>query len=301
MVGVVPGEGQKRQLPLWMLGVGVTDQSKENANVNNDNNINKPDANERIASKPSQPKSIKAGKEPPVETDSCLPATRETKRRKRKLSQSIDGDCDSNICENGMAKKKNVGVRGALVKVSAPRKGRKAKSSTVESSEDVDNPSPSDDEGELTVEDLMSIAKEYIETDKDTDQQQLLDRKQEEECQWSATSFSTDRLEGSLNVPQCSRKLPMPKETTFTENSTKEGIISNPITGDPTQDMLDLFLGPLLNKPLEEEKKVESIVQDLTFSYELKIHNQNDVLGEELVPLTKKKSSLKDKVAFFLD
>lgn len=70
-------------------------------------------------------------------------------------------------------------------------------------------------------------------------------------------------------------------------------------TVDPAQDMLDLFLGPLLKKPVMEENK--SFVKDFAFAYEFERQSQNDVVVEEIEPLMKKKSSLKDKVAMFLD
>lgn len=68
-------------------------------------------------------------------------------------------------------------------------------------------------------------------------------------------------------------------------------------TGDPAQDMLDLFLGPLLKKPRgDKEKKIEFTTNDEG----LRQLSQNDV-GEEMVSQMKSKSSLKDKVAMFLD
>ena len=63
--------------------------------------------------------------------------------------------------------------------------------------------------------------------------------------------------------------------------------------------MLDLFLGPLLKKPFEQENR--SFIKDMEFAYEFERQSQNTVVGEEIEPLMKKKSSLKDKVAMFLD
>lgn len=71
-------------------------------------------------------------------------------------------------------------------------------------------------------------------------------------------------------------------------------------TGDPAQEMLDLFLGPLLKKPLKEEKN-KSIVEGMEFTQEFTRKSQEEFAGEEMIPLMKKKSSLKDKVAMFLD
>lgn len=88
------------------------------------------------------------------------------------------------------------------------------------------------------------------------------------------------------------------------ETLTGEGVIVNPrMTGDPAQDMLDLFLGPLLKNPLEKDnKKVELITADMRFAHESEKLKENDVCGVEPVSLlAKKRSSLRDKVAAFLD
>ena len=63
--------------------------------------------------------------------------------------------------------------------------------------------------------------------------------------------------------------------------------------------MLDLFLGPLLKKTVEE-KRTEFIMKDLTFANELGKGSQNDV-KEEKAPLRKKKCTLRDKVTMLLD
>ncbi|XP_021898209.1 uncharacterized protein LOC110814927 [Carica papaya] len=56
--------------------------------------------------------------------------------------------------------------------------------------------------------------------------------------------------------------------------------------GDPTQDMLDLFLGPLLKKPVQE-KRTEFIKNDKEKEFQFRKSRQDDV-GEEIVPLQKK-------------
>uniref|UniRef100_A0A5B7CBJ5 Uncharacterized protein n=1 Tax=Davidia involucrata TaxID=16924 RepID=A0A5B7CBJ5_DAVIN len=356
MVGVVPNEGRKRRLPLWMLGVAAADQaskSEENGNGNEDNpdegiadgscqpkskvgdepleedsclfgkcekkrrkrklsrphagcdssvrekgDDNKDNPDKRIASQSNQPES-KGGKEP-LEADSCLLVECETKRRRRKLSAGSD----NNAHETGFEKKRGNGVDRA-VRESAAQKRRKAKSFRLESSEEIEIPSPSEDDGELTMEDLMNIAEEYVKANKDMEQQSS-DRVHTAASHPVAAAVSRNESGGSLNAPQSYRRSPVRKETASIHNSTENltsggNVISSIRTGDPTQDMLNLFLGPLLKKPLEEDKKMELITEDMTFTNELRKQNQNDVLGEEVVPLMKKKSSLKDKVALFLD
>ena len=73
-------------------------------------------------------------------------------------------------------------------------------------------------------------------------------------------------------------------------------------TGDPAQDMLDLLFGPLLKKPREkEEEKNKSLVGGLESTSEFTRKSKDDLVGEEMFPLMKKRSTLKDKVAMLLD
>lgn len=69
--------------------------------------------------------------------------------------------------------------------------------------------------------------------------------------------------------------------------------------GDPAQDMLDLFLGPWLKKPIEEEKK-KSNVEGMEFTHQFTRTSDEEFSREETVPMMKKKSSLRDKVAMLL-
>lgn len=66
-------------------------------------------------------------------------------------------------------------------------------------------------------------------------------------------------------------------------------------TGDAAQDMLDLFLGPLLKKPnsTEPSKFETNIGEELRSG----VQSSKQVRGS----VVKKKSSLKDKVAMFLE
>lgn len=85
------------------------------------------------------------------------------------------------------------------------------------------------------------------------------------------------------------------------ENSSTEEIVINiNRTGDPAQDMLDLFLGPLLKKPVDEKKK-DFAMSDTDFSQQFGIQSKTNIVREETAPSMKKKSSLKDKIAMFLD
>lgn len=78
----------------------------------------------------------------------------------------------------------------------------------------------------------------------------------------------------------------------------EETVVSIERTGDPAQDMLDLFLGPLLRKPVEEEKMSQFFAEEVISIQDQKKQSSNVVSIEAVSPL-KKKSSLKDKVAMF--
>lgn len=89
-----------------------------------------------------------------------------------------------------------------------------------------------------------------------------------------------------------------PSDSSNVTGASEEIAIIDVRTGDPAQDMLDLFLGPLLKKSPEGNKP---LVKDMKFTYEFERFNQNNVFGEAAEPLMKKKSSLSEKVAKFLD
>lgn len=86
---------------------------------------------------------------------------------------------------------------------------------------------------------------------------------------------------------------------------SEQSLVSVSRTGDPAQDMLDLFLGPLLKKPVEDQNRTKFTANDI-FDIEfrkLSETQKNDAGQEHTVaaPVMKKKSSLKDKVAVLLD
>ncbi|KAA8532305.1 hypothetical protein F0562_032338 [Nyssa sinensis] len=305
MDGVVPDEGRKRRLPLWMLGVAAADQVRKtevNGNVNGDipdegiadrscqpklkvgeepledsslfgkcekrrrkrklirpdagcdssvrgkgsekEDVNKDNPDQRIGSQSNEPK-LKAGKEP-LDVDSCLLAECETKRRKRKLSKQND----SKAHETGFEKKRGDRV-GRAARESVAQNRQKVKSFRFESREEIEISSPSEDDGELTMEDLMNIAEEYLKADKDMVhmEQQSSDREHEVGSHHTA-AVSRNESGVSLNAPQSNRRSPVRKETTSIHNSTKNSLTEENVmgprrTGDPTQDMLSLFLGPV--------------------------------------------------------
>ena len=72
-------------------------------------------------------------------------------------------------------------------------------------------------------------------------------------------------------------------------------------TGDPAQDMLELLLGPLLRKPQAGERTLDTLRKDMAIACDFGEDISSQAGVEQEVPLTKKRSSLKDKVAMFLE
>ncbi|EEF43742.1 conserved hypothetical protein [Ricinus communis] len=129
-----------------------------------------------------------------------------------------------------------------------------------------------DFEPDLTVEDLVTIAHEYVKLNHDSESRN--------------TEVATCRTEHVQSTAAC---------------ASEESLINVTRTGDPAQDMLHLFLGPLLKKPLESIK-TQNVIDDIVLVSDLKNQNHNDA-PQQMLPLSnmKKKTSLKNKVSLFLD
>ncbi|KAK1552440.1 hypothetical protein Q3G72_017052 [Acer saccharum] len=282
MVGVGGDEGSRRRLPSWMLGVvqqpgnenenetkktGTTIISTQQHNVTHSNVKNNNRSN-RLGRKVSQ--------QPEKEY--------ETKETDTSISTQLHKETRSNVT--------NKNGSNRLVR----RVGQKRKDKSV-----------SDDEkdAELTVQDLLSIAKEYVEADAVTDEVQSSTTHFESQNQLLTTIAIEKDSKGSFAAPNNSVRTSPTHPTTASCNSAlsltgEKCLLSAATTGDPAQYMLDLFLGPLLKKPIQQEKKTEFTANDMVYSNKLQKLSQSDVREEIVYPM-KTKSSLKDKVAMLLD
>ncbi|XAR53202.1 hypothetical protein NMG60_11021655 [Bertholletia excelsa] len=297
---VVLGEGRKRQLPPWMMGRAIADAVPDQLNKSEETkNVNIPKEIVNVQEETN---------EGPSEVNPCILAGYETKR-KRSQSTRVDAQestrgkvlralLDKDKCKRG----------GRKSQESAPRRRQQGKRLRRKSCEKITTPSPGEeDDSELTVEDLMSIAQEYVGSDKhmgeDTEHRPLPPREEETENQLPAIALSRNE---SGHLSSAALSTTTHKETFCAHKSTEilacEAAVVNPSrTGDPAQDMLNLFLGPLLNKPLHLQNKTEPMKEDQAYSYVTQKQKQNSNATEEIVPMMKKKSSLKDRVAMFLD
>ncbi|KAL7001488.1 hypothetical protein U1Q18_002640 [Sarracenia purpurea var. burkii] len=313
VVFVPDDEGTKRRLPLWMLGVASADQVRksEQQTKHVNEHVQQGIAPQSLRPNPeseSGTKQIEKGNPlpdgEPSGLESCFLAKCEAKKQRWRLKQE-DEACRNSDVHEATARKKRGSRGGKNLQARSRQKQRRAESLIVENSEKIETLSPDEDDGELTMEDLMSIAKEYTRTDEPLEQQRSSHRGQEGDRQLPAISLSGNESGRLPNAPKSSRRSPTHKEISSVHNSTGTSagggtIVNRSRTGDPAQDMLDLFLGPLLKKPDGEENKIELIEKEMLFSCEIVKQRQGNI-ASEVVPLTKKKSSLKDKVAMFLD
>lgn len=230
-------------------------------------------------------------KEPPE-------TTRRPRRRKstRQHQQEEDDDGEINVAQTQKKRK---------VREPAPPKKRKKLEEIIQTSvdqiEDDNNPNGDEEEEEgeeqltLTVEDLLSIAKEYVQADRERVEVQSSSNRDLESEKKLLASTSVE------NGDILNQKLSTDSAMGSTSRS-EQSLVSISRTGDPAQDMLDLFLGPLLKKPVEDQNSTKFTTNDIEFR-KLSQTQKTDAGQEHTVaaPVMKKKSSLKDKVAMLLD
>ncbi|KAL8100638.1 uncharacterized protein LOC141687211 [Apium graveolens] len=199
--------------------------------------------------------------------------------------------------------KRNVSRKAVQKTVSRRREKRKSKgfersediqdeSKNVQSSEDIEAALPNEGDEDLTMDDLLNIANEFVKDEKDGGQQKKPYAEQIVHKQCAPTAISRNEPADSVIASDTVKRLPH-EETASCHNLSS--------TGDPAQDMLDLLLGPLLTQPPKEEKKADIITDEMIIAHQLKKQNQKVHINDAAIPLAKKKTSLKDKVAMLLD
>ncbi|KAJ7942723.1 Serine/threonine-protein kinase dhkG [Quillaja saponaria] len=300
VVGLTHGMGKKRHLPPWMLG--VADAVRVNESDNGDGN-----KYERDNMTLSQTCNSKANTGVTLPRKADIIHTRETlgtnccslakceMKRKRKSSQQ-DAHGDGNI---PYKKKKKNNVLGIKVRKSFARKRKNEMDSGSANCEEFLVHPLSDDDMDLKMEEMMAIAEEYVKADKNMKQEKASDRGPEN--RYPARNPCRIELGDAPDAP-VNEKISTFPATAVLYSSVGKVVSNNNAsqTGDPAQDMLGLFLGPLLKKPLDEDK-YKCMTEDLTIAYKFNCQNEDNVVGEQMVPLAKKKSSLKGKVAMLLD
>lgn len=145
---------------------------------------------------------------------------------------------------------------------------------------------------------------QHVRADKDVEHKEASNRQHESKSRLPSTSTSRNTLEDFDDSNHIQTLSNHNVSTSFNSQSglmSEKLIVAGDGNGDPAHVMLDLFLGRLLRKPSVDEKTREFNKEDSSFARELDIQSQNKIAGELIVPPTKKKSSLKDKVATLLE
>lgn len=151
---------------------------------------------------------------------------------------------------------------------------------------------------------FATIIVQYIKADRKLEPEKASNRECESGSRLELSVASSNKLDDSMDSQNCNERSLIQDATSSMPNgslASEKNVFNSSGTGDPAQDMLDLFLGPWLKKPVEKEAKTDILTDNLAFSYELESKTRSNVVKEETAPITKKKTSLKDKVAMLLD
>ncbi|XP_062201041.1 uncharacterized protein LOC133903630 [Phragmites australis] len=295
----------KRSLPAWMLKACSGNQVVKIEDQNKQALESAEQIGARDQTKPIKRKSERLLKNVDSEGAGEVGVLQRCESREKARRKSKDAVRDE-VEETEIAASKN--PRKVSAKA-APKNSRKRKLENVKS--EASSPVAIDDEIELTMEDLVSIAEEYVNADKQ--KQNELETVKTARCKehLPCPTISTEADTGGSVVNAQSMKglMPCTTVTTNTRPSQHRGAdnkghqelmcsSSLETTGDVAQEMLNLFLGPLLSKPADygnRSEYIESITANVNHLPEKKdLHNEVPRQGEAV---TKKKSSLKDKLA----
>ncbi|KAJ8445660.1 hypothetical protein Cgig2_007136 [Carnegiea gigantea] len=227
------------------------------------------------------------------------------KSRWKRMSNKGPHDQSDDFCDGESEDKVDIAARKGRQSNASRRKKRKKKDFMEGSHDEIIDSIASDDE--VTVEDLISIAEEvhyfveYINAEKERELQKLQNVTFESNVKplpaatskiWSEKDLTTN----VENTPSFTDKL-LSADSSVMKPSLGGGSIANPVsTGDPARDMLDLFLGPLLKTSGEVEREANTMTEKLRLDHELTRRSRNDTVVDA-APVTKKKSSLRDKVS----
>ncbi|KAL2938895.1 Uncharacterized protein RDABS01_022344 [Bienertia sinuspersici] len=315
--------GGRRQLPSWMMKSTAIEQ----ASIPGTKGENKEDGFVEILTKAVKSrKKVQAKIDdtgiPSNENKSQLLKEGQARTRKRKSNklEKVEGErihedeklllkpCKENRRGNragdfrqGDEEKKVDRIKRKRVRENAPTKKHSRK---VEEFHNASAESCSS-EDELTVDDLISIAEEYVKADREKEFQKSKNletepvKKVKKPLPRAESSVGSEKDLTSHSVTRVTDQ-PLLSDSSSTKPLAVEGsIIDQSITFDPARDMLELFLGPLLRKTKEGEMKMDSITEKTKLDYEFSNRSEND--NDKGAPEMKKKFSLKDNVGKLLD
>ncbi|RWW21381.1 hypothetical protein GW17_00014468 [Ensete ventricosum] len=318
MTEVVDGTdaGKRRRLPIWMAERASYSDAIRNYGAG--------DGLQDAGSEPTSTTRMQKTKPAQAvdhldEFEATLPRT-VARQRKRQASRRNVGSLSSS---NGTGETKTttqeteeggttVDNVAASVEIENRKSKKRSKHSVVACS-----PASSENEIELTVEDLVRIAEEYVNADRQKQHGPSTAKEPGSEVD-PPSSWDSSVATGGGGLRQTAGRSQALSRCTTTpapnfsdtrkpedRNSGVEDLPSaTPRTGDAARDMLDLLLGPFLKKPTTSEEHESRTVATETMNL---IHKTSEpsttskqVLKEEVLR-TKRKSSFKDKVAMLLD
>ncbi|KAJ0780043.1 hypothetical protein HanPI659440_Chr06g0233211 [Helianthus annuus] len=278
---------EKRRLPSWMVSASTTNKVSK---------VSKP-VDVDLSSVVTKSTKLKAKgvarnhkKDVGLSSDESLLVKCETKRKKRGFVEKdvVDGHDSDHDQEVNVEKRKRARVKR---KAEEPEPSRKKSEKRIEfdngSGSETQSLSCDEEDDDLTMEDVLSIAKEFVENDKRDTSQQKPPKVQSE-----LRSKSPPYVRSPTHEETDSHHEPV-------ETTSKTTLADSIMTGDPAQDMLDVFLGSLLKKPIAKDETRSTY--DITIPHETKNQQHTAVISNKPVTLTKKKSSLRDAVAMLLD
>ncbi|KAK9076277.1 hypothetical protein SSX86_004610 [Deinandra increscens subsp. villosa] len=278
---------EKRRLPSWMVSASTANKASKPLDADASSVITIDEVSVVTKSKNPKAKGVTRNhkKEVGFSSDKDFLVKCETKRKKRGVVEEDVIECCDPDQEVVVEKRKRGRVKRKAEEFESLRKKNK-KSYEFDGGDEDQALSCGEEDDDLTMDDVLSFAKEFVENDKsDTGQQ----KPPEVQCELRSKSAYT--------------KSPVHEETgshyKTVETSSKVTVADSKLTGDAAQDMLDLFLGPLLKKPILKEET--SSTNDILISHEIKNRQHAAVISNKPVTLTKKKSSLRDAVAMLLD
>ncbi|KAK4789619.1 hypothetical protein SAY86_016923 [Trapa natans] len=252
--GFGPHGGATRRLPNWMLAKHSGDPlNRSEDSVKKAEDLNNGDGLGSESQCKRKPKNLVLHTENDMSKNK-QGSTAEGKRNRGKRKMSIpNAGSDVGIQENVTEGKKSWrDIKG--VRKSAPRGRKRARREFIPVLEDNDmsvitgavGGDDDDDEVDLTVEDLISIAYECVSANGDTEEQSLAHIASKD-----AVLTAEPRSVPVNPVDTIADELKLP---TFMSENSRETVLEEEIvvpiekTGDSAQDMLNLLLGPLLNK-----------------------------------------------------
>ncbi|XP_008779022.2 uncharacterized protein LOC103698756 [Phoenix dactylifera] len=306
--------GRKRRLPTWMLQVSSPDKQRTSQNGDRTCSLLKDQPETQVAG--SKRKRILtqdtdgSDKLDLLQRCEAQQGTRKARRRGLGLDNSTLGEAKTKHKKEAAGGERMLDYRDTTKK-------QKLKSKRSKNSDPQGLSPGKEDEIEMTVEDLVSMAEEYVNADREKQHEHSITRESHSETHPSSLLASSyvdagrpiQAAGSGKMLSKCTTTSSSSHSTNTERNKGKspgaENVATNISgTGDAVQDMLHLFIGPLLKKPLAIEQE-----NGATKTESMNIPNETgkqdrigEVWSEEgTLILTKKKSSLKDKVAMFLD